>query len=213
MRDKDIRPALKAAIQISHPGAVVYDELPLCRAGRADIAAVNCALWGYEIKSEVDTLNRLPLQIGFYDSVFDYSIAVAAKRHIRYARRILPKHWGITVVEQAESGVVLDIARKPSRNSNVCVQSLIRLVWKNEAVKILRSRDVAIPKNALVREIWDLLAGLRKRDLQESIRDALKVRMNSGPAVLQTSGDDSSPIAATAERPLVPVRLDLQPSH
>src|SRR4051812_34115152 len=98
MLDRDIRPILRDEVKNSLIDAVLFEELPLCRTARADVAAVNCSLRGYEIKSENDTLNRLPLQIPFYDRVFDFSVIVAAEKHLKYARKIVPQHWGITVV-------------------------------------------------------------------------------------------------------------------
>lgn len=64
MRDRDVRQALHRKVLKEHHGdadTLVLDELGL-RHGtcRVDIAVVNGYLHGYEIKSDSDTLERLP---------------------------------------------------------------------------------------------------------------------------------------------------------
>ena len=80
MRDSDIRSILKIDIGSTHPRATIFDEFPVCRKGRADLVAVNAAIRGYEIKSERDTLTRLPVQVAQYDCIFDFCAVVIAER-------------------------------------------------------------------------------------------------------------------------------------
>ena len=64
MRDSEIRNTLRATLLSEHAGdptAVVIDELGICQgSARIDMAVVNGSLNGYEIKSDLDTLARLP---------------------------------------------------------------------------------------------------------------------------------------------------------
>jgi hypothetical protein len=64
VRDRDVRQALHRKVLKEHHGdanTLVVDELGL-RHGtcRVDIAVVNGFIHGYEIKSDADTLERLP---------------------------------------------------------------------------------------------------------------------------------------------------------
>src|SRR5437773_2095115 len=80
MLDGDIRKALVERLNREDPSAAIFHELPLLRGkGRADIAAVNGVLAGYEIKSERDTLRRIVAQRNHYDSVFDVVVIVVAR--------------------------------------------------------------------------------------------------------------------------------------
>jgi hypothetical protein len=187
--DRDIRPALLRAVRASHPGAALFEEFPVCREGRADLVAVNAALWGYEIKSERDTLNRLPLQIERYECIFDYCTVVAAERHLRYAEQIIPPHWGITAVHGSIGDCSTDEIRTPRRNPNRRIQQIIRLLWKSEWMKVLRAHGVNVPRNAPVRLVWKMLGKLPAPDIEESVRNALKYRNVNESASRRTSGD------------------------
>jgi hypothetical protein len=176
MLDKDIRPILMRTVRATHPGASLFEEFPVCREGRADLVAVNAAMWGYEIKSERDTLNRLPLQVKRYESIFDYCVIVAAERHLKHAEGIIPPHWGITSVCGSVGTCSMAEIRKPERNPNRRTEQLIRLLWKNEWVRALRTRGVKVPHSAPVRLVWSLLASLPVPEIEESVRSALKGR-------------------------------------
>jgi hypothetical protein len=63
MRDGDIRAALHAHLIVEHqeePDTRFLDELSLCGLVRVDVAVINGTLAGYELKSDQDTLRRLP---------------------------------------------------------------------------------------------------------------------------------------------------------
>jgi hypothetical protein len=67
--DQDIREALKKTLREQDRNAAIIEELPLQRGrGRADLAFVNGELWGFEIKSEADSLIRLGIQREHYES-------------------------------------------------------------------------------------------------------------------------------------------------
>lgn len=186
MLDRDIRPILLRAVREDHPGATLFEEFPVCRKGRADVVAVNAALWGYEIKSERDTLNRLPMQIERYECICDFSTVVAAERHLKSVERLIPSHWGVVSVSGPADDCSLDEVRKPKRNPNRRIDQIIRLLWKAECVKILRSRGIAISRNSSVRTIWSMLEELPIADLDDCIRVALKERHATGFVVPQT---------------------------
>lgn len=186
MLDRDIRPTLLRTVREDHPGATLFEEFPVCRKGRADVVAVNAALWGYEIKSERDTLNRLPLQIERYECICDYSTVVAAERHLKSVERLIPSHWGVVCVSGLADGCFLDEVRKPKRNPNRQIDQIIRLLWKTECVKVLRSRGIAISRNSSVRAIWSMLEELPITELDHCIRIALKERRAIESGVPQT---------------------------
>jgi len=56
---------------------------------------VNGKLHGYEIKSDADTLKRLPAQAEVYSAVFDLVTIVVGEHHLDTVRAIVPEWWGI----------------------------------------------------------------------------------------------------------------------
>lgn len=66
---------------------------------RIDLAIINGVMHGYEIKSDRDTLSRLPEQMNKYNAVFDKITLVVGKRHLYNAINIVPDWWGIVVAK------------------------------------------------------------------------------------------------------------------
>ncbi|MFX4263573.1 sce7726 family protein [Pelotomaculum propionicicum] len=101
--DCDIRTALKDKLQKEYAGThtIIVDELPICWGDtRIDIAIVNCSLIGYEIKSDRDTLDRLPRQAELYNKIFDSITLVCSQRLIAKAKDKIPEWWGIQIPHQ-----------------------------------------------------------------------------------------------------------------
>src|SRR5688572_30584359 len=109
MRDRDIRTSLHQQLERAHrhyaDETLFIDELGLCQGNaRIDLAVVNGSLSGYEIKSECDTLQRLPHQIEVYSRALDYITIVASETHIDKIIVLIPEWWGVitTVFEDGE---------------------------------------------------------------------------------------------------------------
>lgn len=176
MLDRHIRPTLLEAVRTVHPGAAVFHEFPVCRKGRADLVAVNAAMWGYEIKSERDSLARLSLQVKQYDQIFNYSVLVAAERHLKAASRIVPPHWGVMSVSGTAKNCKINEVRSPCHNPNRSAEQIIRLLWKGECIRVLKAKGVNARWSAGVRSIWGMLGELPIEELEESVRGILKAR-------------------------------------
>lgn len=73
--DPQIRAALhKQKLKHLHarPDTLIVDELGLVHADvRVDVAVINGHLHGFEIKSAIDTLSRLPRQIKLYEECLE----------------------------------------------------------------------------------------------------------------------------------------------
>ena len=105
--DKIIRTELKELITKKYSSSAVRVIEEFCledRATRIDIAVVNGILHGYEIKSDLDTLLRLPKQMNSYNSVFDQITLVVGIQHLYEAFNLIPDHWGVMVAKIDNSG-------------------------------------------------------------------------------------------------------------
>jgi hypothetical protein len=85
LRDTNIRRPLKrhlADVHAKDADTRIVDELGLRQgAVRVDVAVINGALHGYEIKSDVDTLQRLSSQVETYSDVLDEAALVTTVEH------------------------------------------------------------------------------------------------------------------------------------
>lgn len=142
MDDKQIRKALKQKVLTAHaraPDTRIIDELGLDHgAARVDVALVNGILHGFEIKSERDTLNRLPGQMPIYNSVLDRVTLVTCARHAEAVLQAVPSWWGVKVAEVGpRGGTWFHSLQRPRNNPSLQPLAIARLLWRDEALMLL----------------------------------------------------------------------------
>ncbi len=87
------------------------------------------------IKSERDTLRRLPKQVQYYSAVLDYATLVVATNHLEHARAAgVPKWWGIVEARSTDGEVRLRRRRSARRNARIDPFTLCTLLWREEAL-------------------------------------------------------------------------------
>jgi hypothetical protein len=112
---------------------IVVAELGLCRgSARIDLAVVDGSLDGYEIKSERDTLRRLPAQVRTYGRVLDRVTIVCGRRHVDSVAALVPPWWGITKAMGTSAAVELQRLRAPAANPSVDPSAVVQLLWRDE---------------------------------------------------------------------------------
>lgn len=145
---------------------------------RIDIAVVNGIMHGYEIKSDRDTLERLPEQMREFNTVFDQLTLVVGKQHLYHAIHMVPDWWGITIAKVNSKGrVIFNIIREPEENKSQDKVSIARLLWREEALRILEEYDQARGVRSKPREfVYQRLADVLEADiLKERVRKILLV--------------------------------------
>jgi hypothetical protein len=184
MRDLDIRRALRTETKHRHrnePDTLILEELGLCLGiARIDLAVVNGSLHGYEIKSERDTLDRLPGQADIYNQTLDYVTIVIAESHAHKVRMQVPEWWGIWSAIQRGQDIELTCTRGSTRNPRVNPFALAQLLWRDEALRALIHRGLSDGMLSKPRiELWSRLASeLTVEDLGNVVRESLKRRVD-----------------------------------
>ena len=131
-------------IKTQDPSTKIIEELGLCQGdARIDIVALNGAIHGFEIKSESDDLRRLPIQVDFYNKVLDTITIVMGNRHLLKVKEIIPSWWGIITVEKkSKDNIILHNERKANLNYQIDPSSLVQLLWREEALSILKENNL-----------------------------------------------------------------------
>jgi len=147
MRDADVRAEVRRMLAREYandPEARIVEEMGVWSGSvRIDLAVINSELNGYELKSDRDTLERLPLQAELYSRVFDYLVLVVGKRHVKKASTLVPEWWGVTIAVEKEGGISLERERIPKRNPSPDPYLVAQLLWKEEALEVLECHDLA----------------------------------------------------------------------
>jgi hypothetical protein len=170
-----VRHSLREDILGTTPGPVeaVYEFWVPKSNERADVAVIGALMQGFEIKTERDTLKRLPRQTEAYTRVFDRCHAVLAERHVDRALEMLPSWWGVLVIE-TEPSLSFRELRPAIVNEAVDAEVLVRLLWRDEAHAALCALgDTPDPRAGRFR-MWELLLALLDIDgIKKVVREAL----------------------------------------
>ena len=160
----------------------VIDELGLNHGtARIDVAVVKGTLCGIEIKSAKDNLSRLPSQAKIYSLIFRQMTLVFAERFENDVVQMVPTWWKlITVSEGPRGGVHLNKIRTGKLNKNIDSASIVKLLWRDEAIDLLRASGTT---GSCLREsrfvLYDqLLEAFNCDVLHKSVCYKLRIREN-----------------------------------
>ena len=147
LTDKEIRNSFhrkKLRYHHANKNTLVVDELGLNHGkSRADIAVINGHLVGYEIKSDQDSLTRLKQQVQAYNAIFNKSYIIVGDRYQKCVHKHIPNYWGIITSKAGNrSGIKFALIRKAKPNQSIDPIAVAKLLWKNEAVEILKYKKL-----------------------------------------------------------------------
>lgn len=182
MLDRDIRSYLQATYlrRYKEDGiSCVVEEMGLsAHAARIDIGVINGQLVGYEIKSDRDTLNRLPSQLEVYNQIFDRITVVCGPKHLGKLQRILPQHIGLLVTQKLNGTWELVTIRESSQNPHRTAYMIASLLWHKEAKALLEELGLGKGISRLRRwELWERISqNLSVEQVSHYVRTTLKAR-------------------------------------
>ena len=172
--DRVIREKLRTELA----GCTIIEELGL-RHGtvRVDMVVVDeqaRSMHGYELKSDLDTLKRLPEQMKVYNATLNRVTIVVGKTHLHEAVKQVPNWWGVMVakIPNGTDEVSLFTLRYASENPNDKSSFYIaQLLWRNEALDILEELETAKGFRSKTREVIyrKLAEELTQQDLYERV--------------------------------------------
>ena len=167
-----VRNCLRTQLLAEVPSAeAVYEFWIPPSNERADVAVIGTTLDAFEIKTERDTLKRLPRQADAYSRVFDRCHVVLAQPHLDKALEMLPPWWGVQLIDEGLSFLTV---REPGHNHNVDPETLVRLLWRDEAYSALcELGSDPDPRTGRFR-LWEMLLALLDVD---SLRQVVRVTL------------------------------------
>lgn len=188
----------------------------------ADVVILNGTSTAYEIKTDLDNVSRLPVQMQSYSSRFEYVFVVTTTRMVPRITRALPPHVGVVVL--TDCGSLSRIRDATSDMNRLSSAALFGLLRRGDVLRILertcgyevdvpaarlwhRTREIfaALPVDVAHREV---VSELRARGmsaapnatlLPRSLRALAYEVLLSGSATLRMHGRLSMPAAALAD--------------
>lgn len=158
----------------------IIEEMAVCDGdARVDVAVANGKLCGYEIKSNADTLDRLPLQQKCYDRTFDNVSIVVGEKFVDSIHLYVPEYWGIFVIKEAQNECRIKKVRAAKVNRNVEINALLELLWKEEIFALLKQhniRGISGKNRRILRQI--AIDNIKSKTIKDYVRETLKHREN-----------------------------------
>lgn len=177
IREKDIKAALIDWLyEKGHvDDAVIINEMVVANwSRRADIAVANGRLYAYEIKSDADTLKRLPGQVELFSSHFDKLTLVVASKFVSSVLESYPPEVGVLEVVSERGIIRLRQARAGRIVENKNSAILSSFLTKSDLCRLLRREGIKVsldsPRSELVRQV----CGLSCRVVKEYVLSFLK---------------------------------------
>jgi hypothetical protein len=146
---------------------------------RVDFLTINGHTTSYEIKSNLDNLDKLAKQSDDYLRAFEFNNIVIHERHLNRCINIIPKSFGVITVDREKHTVV----RKPMLNKCLDAETQLDLLTKKELNKYYESTNKSI--------ILDKLPGAQ---INELFKLALKGRYKTRWSFIVENSNEILPI-------------------
>jgi hypothetical protein len=182
--DATLRAIVKSKLARRHArdhDAFVIEELPVSRGdARVDLAVVNGRIEGVELKSSLDTLDRLPRQASIYSQAMDRMTLVAAPDHVAEAVGMVPDWWSVFEAEAGpRGGIQLRRVRQGRLNPSPSARGYVGLLERDELVSLLSGHRLdrgwrSAPWNHLADRVE---GNLPMAAIAEGVRRMLKIRI------------------------------------
>jgi hypothetical protein len=156
MHDHEIRSFLRDSLHKKYggdPDTEVIDELTIGGGrSRIDLALVNGVLHGFELKSDYDTLRRLPEQVQIYGTVCDRVTLVVGERHAGQAVELIPEWWGILLVRSGHRRAIFRALKHPQINPSLDPLAIACLLRRSEAAAVIADLGFDEPGHRVSRQ-------------------------------------------------------------
>jgi hypothetical protein len=159
------------------PSEAIYEFWVPRSNERADVVVIGTHMSAFEIKTERDTLKRLPRQATAYARLFDRCTVVTAERHVAATMEMLPEWWGVIAIVTDDQPPSFRSLRCATANDCVDPETLVRLLWREEVREILSSLgnepDPQASRSSMWHHVLSLVDLVR---LKKAVRYALLAR-------------------------------------
>jgi hypothetical protein len=178
MRDTDVRQALVGAVaqRVGAKPHVLVPEVDVRWSvpARMDALLVADRISGFEIKSDVDSLTRLPRQIEAYGAVVERAILVVGDRHLAAGTATVPPWWAIWGARWRNDEVVIREVRRGRLNPDLNPLAVTSFMSRDDLSEALRVRGFTRLSTYTVDELRQVLVGnLSARETVRLARTAM----------------------------------------
>ncbi|MEK4125690.1 sce7726 family protein [Anoxybacillus sp. FSL W8-0382] len=162
---------------------------------RLDIARINGISYAYEIKTELDTLDKLEKQIQDYALVFEYIYVLIHPKHLKGALSKIPDYVGVITYNLNETSCKFHFKRKASKNVDLDSKTQLQILTAKELEFFLKhtNASISMPASRLQKEEW-ILRHYDEKKINTLFKEVLKKRFDKKWSFLCDHFDQINPI-------------------
>ncbi|MDA1783424.1 sce7726 family protein [Bacillus cereus] len=122
-------------------------------SSRLDIGRINGKSIAYEIKTELDTLDKLHKQITDYSKVFEYVYVIIHPSHLKKVTELVPQHCGIITYNLKHGVCKFSFRKKALKSNNMKPEAQLSTLTNKELDWIIKASKIDnIVSNKKVKE-------------------------------------------------------------
>jgi len=140
--DEDIREPLSDYLEERFGKIRIFEEKTIGKSRADMIMLTDDSITGIEIKSDVDSYERLKRQIRDYNKYCDYNYAAVGESHEKHVHKHVPITWGILIIYVKENKVCIEEKRAPRENPKVKKENQMSMLWRPELQHILEKNGL-----------------------------------------------------------------------
>jgi len=146
-------------------------------SSRLDFARINGHSYAYEIKTELDSLDKLEKQITDYSKVFEYVHVVCHPEHFKKVKESVPEYCGIITYNTGKPDFPFSFKQKRSKNPELNLQVQLSTLTTKELEKIIRDEGwkSTLPMERIDREEL-ILSKLTEEKINHLFKESIKRR-------------------------------------
>lgn len=149
------------------------------KTSRTDFLVINGDTKSFEVKSKIDTLNRLKKQVADYGDVFEYNTVVIDKSHLEKVLTLIPDYYGVWYYNNGNKIIYRAAQYSPKINP---IEQL-SLFNKRESEKAFG-----------ISEEITILNTHSSKEINDALKNALRGRYKKRWSFVQTNWDIILPI-------------------
>jgi len=149
------------------------------KTSRTDFLVINGDTKSFEVKSKIDTLNRLKKQVEDYGDVFEYNTVVIDKTHLEKVIELIPDYYGVWYYEKSKKVIYREAKYSPKINA----KEQLTLMNKKELQKYFGSTNNE-----------QILKNCNATQINVTLKQALKDRYDKRWSFVQTNWNSILPI-------------------
>lgn len=140
--DEDIREPLFDYLEERYGKTRIFEEKIIGKS-RADVLMLTeDQLVGIEIKSDVDSYQRLKKQVRNYNRFCDINYVAVGRSHQKHVMEHIPECWGILVIYLDQNEICVTEQRPAMLNPKVKREQQVSLLWRPELNRILEKNHL-----------------------------------------------------------------------